>query len=194
MPPNKLVMGIPTYGRSFRLQAGFESCPLTNTPVSGPSAAGEFSREQGFLSKLSIVLVSIKGLILFLWFTHMMILAYYEVCRRIRESDWRYIWNDKQKVPYAYTNEAMIRDGESMEWVGFDDVKSVEIKVKYAMANKLAGAMLWALDMVKNYKYFPLDCLFNIDFYILLSTKRTISMGTFATKESILSCPQSIIT
>ena len=37
--------------------------------------------------------------------------------------------------------------GDEMEWVGFDDVRSVEIKVKYAMKNKLGGAMLWALDM-----------------------------------------------
>ena len=34
-----------------------------------------------------------------------------------------------------------------VEWVGFDDVRSVEIKVKYAMDNNLGGVMLWALDM-----------------------------------------------
>jgi len=70
------------------------------------------------------------------------------VCKKILESKWNYVWNDKQKVPYAYTNELLINDGEAIEWVGFDDVKSVEFKIKYAMANKLAGAMLWALDMV----------------------------------------------
>jgi GH18 family chitinase len=51
VPPEKLVLGIPTYGRSFKLHTGFESCPLTNTPTVGASAAGEYSREQGFLSK-----------------------------------------------------------------------------------------------------------------------------------------------
>ena len=58
------------------------------------------------------------------------------------------MWNDRQEVPYAYSSLNVTDSEESnIEWVGFDDVKSTEIKVKYAMANKLGGAMLWALDM-----------------------------------------------
>jgi chitinase len=37
--------------------------------------------------------------------------------------------------------------GSLVEWVGFDDVRSVELKVKYAIHNNLGGVMLWALDM-----------------------------------------------
>lgn len=122
VPPEKLVLGIASYGRSFKLHDGFESCPLTNTPVSGAAKKGEYSREDGFLT-------------------------YFEVCNKILESGWRYAWNEVQQVPYAYSNESSIQSGESFEWVGFDDVKSVEIKVKYAMKHKLGGAMIWAMDM-----------------------------------------------
>jgi GH18 family chitinase len=34
-----------------------------------------------------------------------------------------------------------------MEWVGFDDVKSIEVKMKYVREMQLGGAMLWSLDM-----------------------------------------------
>lgn len=50
-------------------------------------------------------------------------------------------------MPYAYSNEMLQSSNSLIEWIGFDDVRSVEIKVKYAMENNLGGAMLWALDM-----------------------------------------------
>ena len=38
---------------------------------------------------------------------------------------------------------------KSIEWVGFDDVKSMEYKANYIKDNNLGGGMLWSLDMVK---------------------------------------------
>jgi chitinase len=35
---------------------------------------------------------------------------------------WTRVWNDEQKVPYAYHGD---------QWVGYDDLQSIEIKVKY---------------------------------------------------------------
>lgn len=121
VPSNKLILGIGAYGRSFELDDGFESCPHTNTPISAPGSEGDFSREKG-------------------------ILTYFEVCKNIIESKWQYIWNDRQKVPYAHSNLESIDSGKKIEWIGFDDVKSTELKVKYAIKNKLGGAMLWTLD------------------------------------------------
>lgn len=122
VPREKLILGIATYGRSFKLRDGFESCPLTDTPAIGHGTKGKFSAEEGFL-------------------------MYFEVCQKIRDSNWQYVWNDKQKVPYAYSDEETIQSDEIIEWVGFDDVKSAEVKVKYAMKKGLGGAMLWSLDM-----------------------------------------------
>lgn len=31
-------------------------------------------------------------------------------------------------------------------WVGFEDVRSIEVKAKYIIEKKLGGGMLWALD------------------------------------------------
>jgi GH18 family chitinase len=51
VPPHKLIVGLGTYGRGFKLREGFESCPLTGTPSMGPSRSGVYSREKGFLGK-----------------------------------------------------------------------------------------------------------------------------------------------
>lgn len=73
--------------------------------------------------------------------------AYYETCEKILKNNWKYIWNDEQKVPYAYSNEITTSSAAPIEWVGFDDVKSIEVKVNYLIKKKLGGGMLWSLDM-----------------------------------------------
>jgi GH18 family chitinase len=53
------------------------------------------------------------------------------------------VWNDQQKIPYAYSNELLTSSSKSIEWVGFDDVKSIEYKVKMIKEMKLGGGMIW---------------------------------------------------
>jgi GH18 family chitinase len=38
------------------------------------------------------------------------------------------VWNDEQKVPYAYHGD---------QWVGYDDLQSIEIKVKHKFDTKI---------------------------------------------------------
>ncbi|XP_050301740.1 mucin-4-like isoform X2 [Anthonomus grandis grandis] len=59
--PNKLVLGIPTYGRSYTLfnPDAYE----IGSPADGPGNMGEYTRENGYL-------------------------AYYEICEYIKEQDW----------------------------------------------------------------------------------------------------------
>ncbi|XP_066091039.1 chitotriosidase-1 [Saccopteryx bilineata] len=71
-PANKLILGMPTYGRSFTLASSSDTG--VGAPATGPGTSGPFTREAGLL-------------------------AYYEVCawkgaaeRRIKD----------QKVPYAF--------------------------------------------------------------------------------------------
>jgi hypothetical protein len=73
--------------------------------------------------------------------------AYFEICEKLKDNSWKYVWNDQQEVPYAYSNEVFTAPSAPLEWVGFDDVRSIEVKVKYIMNKGLGGAMLWALDM-----------------------------------------------
>lgn len=48
-------------------------------------------------------------------------LAYYEICQKLQQG-WTRVWNEEQKVPYAYNGN---------EWVGYEDVESLNQKVIY---------------------------------------------------------------
>jgi len=94
-PKEKLVIGMPTYGRSFTLSN--PSQYIVNSPASGGGTAGEYTREAGFL-------------------------AYYEVCEMLQQGS-NYIWDNEMKVPYlvkgnqwvGFDDERSIRN--KMDWV-----------------------------------------------------------------------------
>ncbi|XP_069094531.1 chitotriosidase-1-like isoform X3 [Pleurodeles waltl] len=48
------------------------------------------------------------------------------------------VWIEEQKVPYSY---------KGAEWVGYDNIESIKLKVEYLKAKGFGGAMVWALDM-----------------------------------------------
>ncbi|KAF3689391.1 Chitotriosidase-1 [Channa argus] len=70
-PAEKLLLGFPTYGRTYRLTTGVTS---VGAPAKGPAEAGPYTRTAGF------------------W-------AYYEVCDFIPSATVE--WIPEQKVPYA---------------------------------------------------------------------------------------------
>lgn len=108
-PSTKIIMGVPTYGQSFTLaNAGNHGL---NAPASGGGQAGEFTRAAG-------------------------ILAYYEICDRIKHKGWTPV-RDKKIGSYAYKGN---------QWVSFDDVETLRAKAKYIRDSKLGGTMIWALD------------------------------------------------
>ncbi|XP_051849000.1 oviduct-specific glycoprotein-like isoform X3 [Antechinus flavipes] len=74
-PPEKLIMGFPTYGRTFDIL--FSSREL-RAPAFGPAPAGNYTKEAG------------------VW-------AYYEICPFLKTATKR--WIDVQKVPYAHTQK-----------------------------------------------------------------------------------------
>lgn len=47
-------------------------------------------------------------------------LAYYEICNRLQQQGWKKVYDNELKSNYAYKGE---------EWVGFDDVYSLALKV-----------------------------------------------------------------
>ncbi|XP_059741023.1 chitinase-3-like protein 2 isoform X2 [Bos taurus] len=108
MPAEKVVMGIPTYGRSFTL-ASAETA--VGAPASGPGAAGPITKSSGFL-------------------------AYYEICQFLQGAKITRLQD--QQVPYAVKGN---------QWVGYDDVESVETKVQFLKNLNLGGAMIWSIDM-----------------------------------------------
>ncbi|XP_041656287.1 acidic mammalian chitinase-like [Cheilinus undulatus] len=70
-PLEKLILGFPTYGRTFRLTSAAHS---VGSPANGAAAAGPYTREAGFWS-------------------------YYEICTFIQGANVH--WIDEQMVPYA---------------------------------------------------------------------------------------------
>ena len=74
-PKHKLVVGIPTYGRSWTLSS---SHTLPGSSASGPGSAGPFTRESGFL-------------------------GYNEICLNIKNRSWTVVQDPTLKMgPYAF--------------------------------------------------------------------------------------------
>ena len=110
-PREKLVIGMPTYGRSFTLANARNF--RVNDPSVGGGKEGVYTRESG-------------------------VLAYYEVCEMLRSGKASYAWDDEMKVPYLVMGD---------QWVGFDDERSIRIKMSWIKKNNFGGAMVWTVDM-----------------------------------------------
>ncbi|XP_071550046.1 probable chitinase 10 [Panulirus ornatus] len=94
-PKEKLIIGMPTYGRSFTLSNPGQN--NVNSPASGGGDAGKYTGEGGFM-------------------------AYYEVCEHLRTGG-EYIWHEEMQVPYmvkdklwvGFDDERAIRN--KMKWI-----------------------------------------------------------------------------
>ncbi|XP_050419117.1 chitotriosidase-1 [Patella vulgata] len=63
-------------------------------------------------------------------------LIYPEICELIKNNA-TVTYDVEQEVPFAYMGN---------QWVGYDDIRSIQAKVKWILAEGLAGAMFWSLD------------------------------------------------
>ncbi len=71
-PNEKLILGMPTYGRGFRLNDPNQKS--LGDAANGAATQGSFTRENGYNS-------------------------YYEICQKLSQG-WQRQWNDEQKVPF----------------------------------------------------------------------------------------------
>lgn len=127
--PNKLVVGVPTYGRSYTLSSALPSERVVRGDLSdqtelaerlglgaradSPGEEGPATREKGYL-------------------------AYYEICQKVDQEDWiKEKFASESQGPVAYRGN---------QWVAYDDVESAVMKTKYVIENRLGGVMVWTLD------------------------------------------------
>nr|AUM84818.1 chitinase-like protein 7 [Lutzomyia longipalpis] len=80
-PKEKLLIGMPTYGRTFTLvnTTQFD----IGAPASGGGNPGKFTSEAGFLS-------------------------YYEICAFLAGSNTTLVWDSEQQVPFAYRKDQWV--------------------------------------------------------------------------------------
>ncbi|XP_045475619.1 probable chitinase 10 [Harmonia axyridis] len=111
-PRRKLLMGIPFYGQTFTLaQAGDYAQGAQSI---GPGEPGEYTKQPGML-------------------------AYYEICNRIRNKRWIITKEPTGTTgPYAYKKN---------QWVGFENPQSVREKAKYIKLSGFGGAVAWTIDL-----------------------------------------------
>jgi chitinase len=64
-------------------------------------------------------------------------LAYYEICEMTKKPKAVTVFDDKQKVPYTVVAD---------QWVGYDNPKSLTLKVQYLKQQGFGGWMIWDLD------------------------------------------------
>ncbi|KAH9365375.1 hypothetical protein HPB48_011413 [Haemaphysalis longicornis] len=88
-PRNKLVVGVPTYGRSYTLE-DIEDNEL-EAPAQGPGEPGNSTREKGYL-------------------------AYYEICQNVNERGWDLGRPEPKRMgPYAFKDDQWVGfDDEQM--------------------------------------------------------------------------------
>ncbi|CAB3367817.1 Hypothetical predicted protein [Cloeon dipterum] len=74
-----------------------------------------------------------------IWSRQAGVFMYNEICSSMKnQTDWTEVWDAEQAVPCAYRSD---------QWVGYDNMKSVGIKSKYALDQGLGGVLVWSLDM-----------------------------------------------
>ncbi|CAL7933263.1 unnamed protein product [Xylocopa violacea] len=115
-PANKLVLGLPMYGRTFVLKSSLNSAEESpiNQATTPDGFKGPYTGQNGFM-------------------------GYNEICEELvnNAKDWRTGWDDKSETPYAIKDNHVIV---------FDNPRSLKAKVEYAMNLNLSGVMIWSID------------------------------------------------
>ncbi|XP_011706928.1 PREDICTED: chitinase-3-like protein 1 [Wasmannia auropunctata] len=80
-PPEKLILGVPFYGRAFTL-ADTNQHGL-GAPITGPGTAGPYTREGGML-------------------------GYNEICESFKQGGWTVARQEEHRTPYAYKGDQWV--------------------------------------------------------------------------------------
>lgn len=115
-PANKLIMGVPFYGRTFITA---HEGNVGDAAVDTQGFQGPFTRENGFL-------------------------GYNEICSYLSNStmNWKSEWHVQSSEAIAKE----MNDKGQTKVVSYDSSRSIANKVRYAMRKNLGGVMVWSID------------------------------------------------
>ena len=149
IPSDKLIMGVPFYGKLFNGVANDESVPgLPGLFVSAPRAKGSCTQPQPPQGTWDDTTCENSGSIEFCDLAgsigtvghHLLDAADSGVLKpEAVTAGWARYWDNTAKVPYLY-------NATTHQFISYDDKKSVDEKVKYIASKNLAGAMIWELS------------------------------------------------
>ncbi|KAL0110197.1 hypothetical protein PUN28_013683 [Cardiocondyla obscurior] len=80
-PPEKLILGVPFYGRAFTLADKNQNG--LGAPTTGPGTAGPYTREGGML-------------------------GYNEICESFKQGGWTVVRHEEHRTPYAYKDNQWV--------------------------------------------------------------------------------------
>lgn len=60
-----------------------------------------------------------------------------QICVNLQSQQWNVHWDNDSKVPYAV---------QGRNWVSYDNIESLELKVQFAEKYKLKGIMVWSIE------------------------------------------------
>ncbi|XP_011142446.1 probable chitinase 2 [Harpegnathos saltator] len=115
VPAAKMVLALPTYGRTYILTKPLEK-PVNpiGLPALPTGFRGPYTGQDGFM-------------------------GYNEICEAQTENPkaWTAGWDNETSTAYLINKDHVIL---------YDDVKSIQAKVKYLKEKKLAGVKIWSID------------------------------------------------
>jgi chitinase len=120
-PAEKMVLGMPSYGRGFELIDPASNGLYCKADRGFPM--GPYTRQRGVLGYLEIRQLFVND-------------TYTNLPGAV-PGDWTVVVDDCYMAPYMYNDQY---------WMGYDDPESIAMKVRYANLRGLAGAMVWSLE------------------------------------------------
>jgi len=121
VPKEKIVMGMPLYGRGFVLNDTEENGLYCGAHAGIPS--GPYTRQDGIWGYQEIMQAFNNDTLINL--------------PDGKPHDWTVVVDDCYQAPYAYNGPY---------WIGYDNVESFKVKARFINFMELAGSMVWSVD------------------------------------------------